>query len=154
MLNTSPRSIMMECSDAGLSRDIDLARYSNIQKVRNPDIATAKIIETTTCRNKKCETSFDLGAADPSFPACPHCNHVMVTEKIVRSLDCTIIITIDDTDFELKVSETVLRSVEGMAGLKKDDMMRSLLMFSGTFDVNFEKKKITAIHEDLQIFDE
>ena len=154
MLTTTSRSLWMECADVGLPRDIDINRYmaTASERVVNPNIATVLLNERTTCRNKRCNHSFEL-ATNEAFPICPNCSHMMQKDKVVKTLDCIVVLTVDDKDIELQVSEELLRSSENMAGLQSSDLQKYLLMFSGAFDVNFEKKKIVAIYEDLGIFD-
>ena len=122
---------------------VDLSEYSNIEDIVNPDIATVSIKVISTCRNRSCAEVMDINET-LEFQTCPN-GHTMITSRVLKQLNCSIVIEISDVDVEMTIPESVIKSSENMKRLPPTEIERCLLMFRGILSYNSDTSEVTSL---------
>ena len=69
----------------------------------------------------------------------------MVTPRVLKQLNCSIVIEINDVDVEMTIPESVIKSSENMKRLPPTEIERCLLMFRGTLSYNSDTSEVTSL---------
>ena len=78
------------------------------------------------------------------FQTCKN-GHTMVTSRVLKQLDCSIVIEINDVDVEMTIPESVIKSSENMKRLPPNETERCFLMFRGTLSYNSHTSEVTSL---------